>query len=59
MIEALKRYTDRAGLKDASGFFLADNRTIEDRNQVGGIFDVLAEPFETFRQMDAEDIRDK
>jgi len=59
MIEALKRYSDRAGLKDATGFFLAENRTIEDRNRLGEIFNVLAEPFETFREMDAEDLRDE
>ncbi len=59
MIEALKRYSDRAGLRDAAGFFLAENRTIEDRNRLGEIFNVLAEPFETFREMDAEDLRDE
>ncbi len=59
MIEALKRYSDRAGLRDAAGFFLAENRTIEDRNRLGEIFNVLSEPFETFREMDAEDLRDE
>ncbi|HGN1555832.1 TPA: AAA family ATPase [Pseudomonas aeruginosa] len=59
MIEALKRYSDRAGMKDATGFFLAEKRTIEDRNRLGEIFNVLAEPFETFREMDAEDLRDE
>lgn len=59
MIEALKRYSDRVALKDTAGFFLAKNRIIEDRNRLGEIFDVLAEPFETFRKMDAEDLRDE
>lgn len=59
MIEALKRYADRADLKDTSRFYLAEHRTIEDRNRLGEIFDVLTEPFEAFRQMDAEDLRDE
>lgn len=59
MIEALKRYADRDGLKDQQGFFLAKNRRIEDKDQLSEIFQVLAEPFEIFRQMDAEALRDE
>lgn len=59
MIEALKRYSEGVNLKDASGFFLAENRTIEDRDRLGEIFSVLAEPFETFRRMDAEALGDE
>lgn len=59
MIEALKRYADRDGLKDQQGFFLAQNRRIEDKNQLSEIFRVLAEPFEVFRQMDAEALKDE
>ena len=59
MIEALKRYADRDGLKDQQGFFLAENRRIEDKDQLSEIFQVLAEPFEIFRQMDAEALRDE
>lgn len=59
MIEALKRYADRDGLKDQQGFFLAENRRIEDKDHLSEIFQVLAEPFEIFRQMDAEALRDE
>lgn len=59
MIEALKRFADRAGLSDSSRFFLADNQCIEDRDRLSDIFRILSEPFETFRNMDAEDLRDE
>jgi hypothetical protein len=59
MIEALKRGVDREDLTHQARFCLAKNRTIEDKDSLGEIFEVLAEPFETFRQMDAEDLRDE
>lgn len=59
MIEALKRYADRAGMGDVSHFFLAKNRCIENRDRLGEIFQILSEPFEVFRKMDAEDLRDE
>jgi len=58
-IEALKRYAERGSLDNDSGFFLAENRNIEDRDRLSDIFQVLAEPFEVFRQMDAEALRDE
>lgn len=59
MIEALKRYADRAGLGESSRFFLAENKCIKDDDRLSDIFQVLSEPFETFRQMDAEDLKDE
>lgn len=59
MIEALKRGVDREDLTHHARFCLAKNRTIEDQDSLSEIFEVLAEPFETFRQMDAEDLRDE
>lgn len=59
MIEALKRGVDREGLKHQARFCLAKNRAIEDKDSLSEIFEVLAEPFEQFRQMDAEDLRDE
>jgi predicted ATPase len=59
LIEALKRDADRAKLTDQARFCLAKNRTIEDKDSLSEIFEVLAAPFETFRQMDAEDLRDE
>lgn len=57
MIEALKRYGDQAGLAKKSRFFLAENRCIKNEDRLGEIFQVLAEPFEVFRKMDAEVLR--
>ena len=59
MIEALKRGVDREDLTHHARFCLAKNRNIEDKDSLSEIFEVLAEPFETFRQMDAEDLRDE
>ena len=59
MIDALKRYADRAGLTGSARFYLAENQRIEDRDRLHNIFEVLSEPFETFRQMDAEDLKDE
>jgi ABC-type cobalamin transport system ATPase subunit len=59
MIEALKRGVDREDLTHHARFCLAKNRTIEDKDSLSEIFEVLAEPFEQFRQMDAEDLRDE
>lgn len=59
LIEALKRGVDREDLTHHARFCLAKNRIIEDKDSLSEIFEVLAEPFETFRQMDAEDLRDE
>jgi len=59
LIEALKRYADRAGLGDTACFYLAKDRIIENQDRLSDIFQVLAEPFEVFRQMDAEMLKDE
>lgn len=58
MLEALQRYAEIAGQEKETRFFLAKGRIIEDQDQLPEIFDVLAEPFETFRQMDREAMKD-
>lgn len=59
LIEALKRHADRANLGKEVRFVLAQDKTIKDENRLSDIFSVLAEPFEVFRSMDAEDLRDE
>lgn len=59
MIEALKRYADCHGLEEATRFYLAEDQRIEDRDRMEDIFKILAEPFELFRRMDAENLRDE
>lgn len=59
LIEALKRGVDREDLTHHARFCLAKNRIIEDKDSLSEIFEVLAEPFDQFRQMDAEDLRDE
>lgn len=54
MIQALKRYGDRANLADSARFFLAENNRIEDSDRLSEIFQILSEPFQTFREMDAK-----
>jgi len=54
MIEALKRYAELADLDEQTAFYLAEERRIENKDRLSDIFAVLAEPFEIFRQMDAE-----
>lgn len=59
LIEALKRGVDRAGLETEARFALAQDQCISDADRLSDIFAVLAEPFEVFRKMDAEDLRDE
>ncbi|MBY0409357.1 MAG: ATP-binding protein, partial [Burkholderiaceae bacterium] len=59
LIEALKRGVDRAGLGTEARFALAQDKRIQDEDRLSDIFSVLAEPFEVFRRMDAEDLRDE
>lgn len=59
LIEALKRGVDRADLASEARFALAQENIINDENRLSDIFSVLAEPFEEFRRMDAEDLRDE
>jgi predicted ATPase len=57
MIEALKRYSDKYDLESKTSFQLSVNNIIEKENKLSDIFKVLSEPFETFRQMDAQDLK--
>lgn len=59
MIEALKRYSDCIGLEQKTGFYLAEKNVIENRNRLEDTFRVLSEPFEIFRQMDEEILKDE
>lgn len=59
MIEALKRGVDKAGLATDARFALAQEQNVKDEDRLSDIFSILAEPFETFRQMDAEELRDE
>lgn len=59
MIEALKRFSDKKRLDGAAGFYFAENNKIENRNRLEDIFSVLAEPFDVFRKMDEEVLRDE
>jgi energy-coupling factor transporter ATP-binding protein EcfA2 len=59
LIEALKRGVDRAGLSDQARFALAKEQCISDTDRLSDIFEVLSEPFEVFRKMDAVDLSDE
>lgn len=59
LIEALKRDTDRAELTHQARFALAQHQSITDEDRLSDIFEALAAPFEEFRKMDAEDLRDE
>lgn len=59
MIEALKRFSDSADLEQKTGFYLTENNAIENRNRLEDIFSILSEPFEIFRQMDEELLKDE
>ena len=53
MIEALKRYSDIAGLSKKANFYLSQDEKIENENNLEEIFEILSEPFEEFRRLDA------
>lgn len=59
MIEALKRYSERSKLETEPRFYLAEDKTIVNENRLTEIFEALSEPFEVFRRMDAEALRDE
>jgi len=59
MIEALKRYSDIAGIEDKTNFYLAENGYIKKVNESNSeilekIFEKLSEPFDTFEEMDSK-----
>lgn len=57
IIEALKRFSDRAKLKDSACFYLAKDNEIEDKDKLAEMFSILSEPFEHFKNMDAEELK--
>lgn len=59
MIEALKRYTDLEKLEDSTNFYLAENSVILPKDRLSDIFRTLEEPFEIFRKMDEEILKDE
>lgn len=59
MIEALKRFSDKKGLESAAGFYFAEDSKIDNRSRLEDIFSVLAEPFDVFRRMDEEVLKDE
>lgn len=59
LIEALKRGVDRSNLTNEARFALAQDQRITDTDRLSDIFEVLAEPFEVFRKMDAEDLQNE
>lgn len=59
MIEALKRYSELSELEIEPRFYLAKDKVIENKNRLAEIFDALSEPFEVFRRMDAEALKDE
>jgi predicted ATPase len=58
MIEALKRYSNKYDLELKTSFQLSLNNIIEKEDKLSDIFKILSEPFETFRQMDAQELND-
>lgn len=59
MIEALKRYTDLEKLEDSTNFYLAEDSVILPKDRLSDIFRTLEEPFEIFRKMDEEILKDE
>lgn len=58
-IEALKRYSDKEEMSKFSNFLLAKDQIIQDKDRLSEIFEILSEPFEVFRQMDLEAMKDE
>ncbi|MEA2028984.1 MAG: ATP-binding protein [Campylobacterota bacterium] len=59
MIEALKRYSDRANLQDKTNFYLAEGGYIENRNKLQEIYEKLSEPYDEFDRMDSDILNGK
>ena len=58
LIEALERYSEVKGLKDETSFYLAKNNEVENKSQLPEIFALLSEPFEQFRELDKQVLKD-
>lgn len=59
MIEALKRYSDIEDLSEVTNFYLAEDSIILPKDRLSDIFRTLEEPFEIFRKMDEEILKDE
>lgn len=59
LIEALARAAERKETDIKARFALAEKNTISDKNRLSDIFSTLSEPFEVFRKMDEEVLRDE
>lgn len=59
MIEALKRYSDIEDLSEVTNFYLAEDSIILPKDRLSDIFRTLEEPFEIFRNMDEEILKDE
>ncbi len=59
LIEALARAAERKESDIEARFSLAEKNTISDKNRLSDIFSTLSEPFEVFRKMDEEVLRDE
>lgn len=59
MIEALERFSEKLNIRQHAKFYLAKENKIEDTDELEEIFSLLAEPFQTFKEMDAEVLRDE
>jgi len=59
MIEALKRYSDRAKLHDKTNFYLAEGGYIENTNKLQEIYEKLSEPYDEFDRMDSDILNGK
>lgn len=59
MIEALKRYSDIEDLGEVTNFYLAEDSIILPKDRLSDIFRTLEEPFEIFRKMDEEILKDE
>lgn len=59
MIEALQRYSDTEGIKEKTNFYLAKDGVIKDKDSLGDIFELLSEPFDTFKEMDRQILKNE
>jgi len=59
MIEALKRYSDKANLQDKTNFYLAEGGYIENKNKLQEIYEKLSEPYDEFDRMDSDILNGK
>lgn len=59
LVEALQRYSEVAEPRIEAGFYLAKNNQIENKQNLEEIFQLLAQPFDVFEEMDNEALKDE